>query len=328
MNVLSDKDFEHIIAWNASGKSFSILKPKEFESNVMPENFSRNRNYAAFARELRGWGFVRQTKGSEAGGFMHVYFQEGRWDLVEKMQKPKETKRKSENSTIKRANSKIVDIDDGSLTTSDLSDASAARKPLTRERRGDDQRERSIPNSQNNSDPREVKFAFEDIEEGRASITKNFNPKNPLMQNAEQARQFAAQVLSVPYEYAKETVEAYDGNRRQSDEYRLTPGLAKKLRTKQPTEKKSHTVTLIIAFVFVILLAASGVGIYFIFSGEDSEMSSVAAGTSSPALPTLPAIPASVSAKEDGKIDCSKLRIEALGSSEISAEIEAACENP
>ena len=54
-------------------------------------------------------------------------------------------------------------------------------------------------------------------------------------------RQFAIEVLSVPYEYAKESVEAYDGNRRQSDEYRLTPGLAKKLSIKRRTEEKSHT---------------------------------------------------------------------------------------
>jgi hypothetical protein len=317
MNVLSDKDIEHIIAWNASGKSFSILKPKEFESNVMPENFS-NRKYAAFARELRGWGFVRQTKGSEAGGFMHVYFQEGRWDLVEKMQKPKEMKGKAEKP-VKKANSKIVVLDDGSLTASDLSDASPVRKPLPRERRGNDQNERSRPNSQNNSD----------IEEGRTSGANSFNQTNPLMQNAEKARQFAIEVLSVPYEYAKETVDAYDGNRRQSDEYRLTPGLAKKLSVKRLAEKKSHTMTLIIAFVLVTLLVASGVGIYFIVSGEDSEMSSGAAGTSlSPAPPQLPGVPARVSAKEVGKIDCSKLHIEALGSSEISAEIKAACENP
>jgi hypothetical protein len=324
MNVLSDKDFEHIIAWNASGKSFSILKPKEFESNVMPENFS-NQKYAAFARELRGWGFVRQTKGSEAGGFMHVYFQEGRWDLVEKMQNPKEMKRKAEKP-IKKANSKIDFLDDGSLTASDLSDASPVRKSLPRETRGNDQKERSRPNFQNSSD----------IEEGRTSGVNSLNKTNPLMQNAEKARQFAIEVLSVPYEYAKETVEAYDGDRSQSNEYRLTPGLAKKLSVKRHAEKKSHTLTLIIAFVLVTFFAASGVGIYFNFSGENSEMSPAAAVTSSspavtsssPALPQLPGVPASVSAKEDGKIDCSKLHIEALGSSQISAEIKAACENP
>jgi hypothetical protein len=307
MNVLSDKDFEPIIAWNASGKSFSILKPKEFEANVMPENFA-NQKYAAFARELRGWGFVRQTKGSEAGGFMHVYFQEGRWDLVEKMQKPKETKKKSENP-IKKSNSKIVVLDDDGSASSDLSDASPVRKPLPRERRGDQGRSR--PNSQHN-----INSAFQDVEEGRTSDTNSFNQTNPLMQNAEQARKFAIEVLSVPYEFAKETVDAFD------DEYRLTPGLAKKLHTKQRTEKKNYTM---IAFVVVTVLAFCSLGIYFIVSGARSG----ATGTSpSPALPLLPDVPASISAKENGKIDCSKLHIAALGSAEISAEITAACENP
>lgn len=322
MNVLSDKDTAHIIAWNASGKSFSILKPKEFESNVMPENFSK-KNYAAFARELRGWGFVRQIKGSEAGGFMHVYFQEGRWDLVEKMQKPKETKKRSENP-IKRANSKTAAVDDDLTSASDLSDASPLRRPKPRV--GDDQKR---PKSQNNSDPGDAKVALQDIEEGKTSGTNNLNQTKPLMKNAEQARQFAIEVLSVPYEYAKESVEAYDGNRRQSSEYRLTPSLAKKLGIKRRAEEKSHTMALIITFLVVTLLAVSGVGIYFIVGREDSEISSEAAGGSSnPALPPLPGVPASVSARENGKIDCSKLHIEALGSSEVSAEIQAACENP
>ena len=322
MNVLSDKETEHIIAWNASGKSFSILKPKEFESNVMPENFSK-KNYAAFARELRGWGFVRQIKGSEAGGFMHVYFQEGRWDLVEKMQKPKEIKKKSENP-IKKADSKMAVLDDELTSASDLSDASPLRGPKPRV--GDDQRR---PNSQNNSDPGKAKFAFQDIEEGKTSGTNSFNQTKPLVKNAEQARQFAIEVLSVPYEYAKESVEAYDGNRRQSDEYRLTPGLAKKLSIKRLTEKKSHTMALVITFLLVTLLAVSGVGIYLIVGRDDSEISSGAAGgSSSPALSPLPGVPASVNARENGKIDCSKLHIEALGSLEISAEMQAACENP
>jgi hypothetical protein len=317
MHVLTDKAIEHIIVWNASGKSFSILKPKEFEVNVLPHNFSK-RNYAAFARELRKWGFVRETKGSEAGGFMHVYFQEGRWDLVEKMQKPTEIKKKSENP-LKQSSPKNFGLDDGSLTASDLSDASSARKPLPRERRGNDPRS----NPQNNSDPGEVKYSFQDIEEGRTSATKSSNQTNALMQNAEQTRQFAIEVLSVPYEYAKETVEAYD------DEYRLTPGLAKKLSIKRRIKKKRDTMALIIAFLVVTLLAFSGVGIYFIVSRGDSEMSSGAsAASSSPAPPPLPGAPASVIARENGKIDCSKLHIEALGSSEISAEIEAACESP
>lgn len=104
MKVLEDKDWVHIISWNPSGKSFSVLHPKVFEAQVMPIHFD-SRTYSSFTRELRSWGFVRQSKGPEAGGLFHEDFQEGRWDLAETIQKPKRTKRKNR---LKKLNSRTV----------------------------------------------------------------------------------------------------------------------------------------------------------------------------------------------------------------------------
>jgi hypothetical protein len=104
MKVLEDKDWVHIISWNPSGKSFSVLHPKVFEAQVMPIHFD-SRSYSSFTRELRSWGFVRQSKGPEAGGLFHEDFQEGRWDLAEIIHKPKRTKRKSR---LRKLNSRTV----------------------------------------------------------------------------------------------------------------------------------------------------------------------------------------------------------------------------
>jgi hypothetical protein len=104
MKVLEDKDWVHIISWNPSGKSFSVLHPKVFEAQVMPIHFD-SRSYSSFTRELRTWEFVRQSKGPEAGGLFHEDFQEGRWDLAESIQKPKRAKKKSR---LKKLNSRTV----------------------------------------------------------------------------------------------------------------------------------------------------------------------------------------------------------------------------
>ena len=111
LNVLSDRKTMHIIAWNPSGKSFSVLKPKLFEAEVMPEHFDSDK-YSSFSRELRRWGFVRQSKGPEAGGFAHELFQEGRWDLVEKMDKPKDKKKATQSKDVDLQGS-MDDIESG-----------------------------------------------------------------------------------------------------------------------------------------------------------------------------------------------------------------------
>jgi hypothetical protein len=126
MNVLSDRKTMHIIAWNPSGKSFSVLKPKLFEAEVMPEHFDSDK-YSSFSRELRRWGFVRQSKGPEAGGFAHELFQEGRWDLVEKMDKPRE-KKKSRSSNDEDQVSSSNDPESGERRKSSfLPDPQSAR---------------------------------------------------------------------------------------------------------------------------------------------------------------------------------------------------------
>jgi hypothetical protein len=84
MKVLSDKKYTEIIAWTPSGKSFNIIKPKVFTTDILPSHF-KSAKYSSFTRKLHRWGFMRHYRGEEAGAFYHKCFQKGRLDLVEKM---------------------------------------------------------------------------------------------------------------------------------------------------------------------------------------------------------------------------------------------------
>jgi hypothetical protein len=82
MRVLSDEEYSHIISWMPSGRSFVILRPKSFVTEVLPKNF-KSAQYASFTRKLTRWGFIRSEEGT--GEFHHPQFRKGRMDLVEKM---------------------------------------------------------------------------------------------------------------------------------------------------------------------------------------------------------------------------------------------------
>lgn len=84
MKVLSDKEFENVITWMPSGKSFSIIEPKAFVAEILPEHF-KSAKYASFTRKLHRWGFMRHYRGEEAGGFYHKMFRKDGLALVEQM---------------------------------------------------------------------------------------------------------------------------------------------------------------------------------------------------------------------------------------------------
>jgi hypothetical protein len=84
MKVLSNKDFNDIISWTPSGKSFSILKPKAFVADILPDHF-KSAKFSSFTRKLHRWGFMRHYRGEDSGAFYHDDFQKDRLDLVEQM---------------------------------------------------------------------------------------------------------------------------------------------------------------------------------------------------------------------------------------------------
>jgi hypothetical protein len=84
MKVLSIKKYSDIIAWTQDGQSFTILRPKAFASEILP-NFFKESKYSSFTRKLHRWGFQRHLRGSETGSFFNKNFQQGRPDLLDKM---------------------------------------------------------------------------------------------------------------------------------------------------------------------------------------------------------------------------------------------------
>eukprot|EP00542_Grammatophora_oceanica_P015012 CAMPEP_0194036962 /NCGR_PEP_ID=MMETSP0009_2-20130614/9337_1 /TAXON_ID=210454 /ORGANISM="Grammatophora oceanica, Strain CCMP 410" /LENGTH=398 /DNA_ID=CAMNT_0038678937 /DNA_START=154 /DNA_END=1350 /DNA_ORIENTATION=- len=96
MKVLSQRKHADTITWLPDGKSFTIIRPKAFVAEILPDNFKQAK-YSSFTRKLHRWGFQRHLRGEEAGAFFHKYFQRGRLDLVEKMTcyKPSELNKQS-----------------------------------------------------------------------------------------------------------------------------------------------------------------------------------------------------------------------------------------
>jgi hypothetical protein len=68
--ILSNPEFEDIIAWLPHGRSWRILQQKAFEDRVIPLYFRHGR-YSSFARQVNGWGFGRVTRGSDYNSYYH-----------------------------------------------------------------------------------------------------------------------------------------------------------------------------------------------------------------------------------------------------------------
>ena len=67
MGILSNPDYNHIIRWSSSGKSFAIHDPTLFSSQILPRYFRRV-IFRSFVRKLNRWGFRSMRRSSEAGG--------------------------------------------------------------------------------------------------------------------------------------------------------------------------------------------------------------------------------------------------------------------
>ena len=84
MKVLSQKEYTDIVTWLPDGKAFTIVRPKAFVAEILPD-FFKSAKYSSFTRKLHRWGFQRHLRGEDAGAFFHKLFLRGRLDLVEKM---------------------------------------------------------------------------------------------------------------------------------------------------------------------------------------------------------------------------------------------------
>jgi hypothetical protein len=85
--ILSRDDLSHIVSWMPHGRSWRVLKPREFEVKVIPAYFEHSK-FSSFIRQANGWGFRRITKGPDRNSYYHELFLRGLPHLTKQMQRP------------------------------------------------------------------------------------------------------------------------------------------------------------------------------------------------------------------------------------------------
>jgi hypothetical protein len=86
--ILSRKDLSDIITWLPHGRSWKVLKPREFEVKVIPTYFEHSK-FSSFIRQANGWGFRRIiSKGADRNSYYHELFLRARPHLIKLMRRP------------------------------------------------------------------------------------------------------------------------------------------------------------------------------------------------------------------------------------------------
>ena len=68
--ILSNPDFQDIVAFVSHGRSWRIIDQRQFEDRVIPLYF-RHQRYSSFARQVNGWGFRRISRGTDYNSYYH-----------------------------------------------------------------------------------------------------------------------------------------------------------------------------------------------------------------------------------------------------------------
>lgn len=84
--ILSNPDLADIIEWLPHGRSWRILKPREFEHRVLPRYFEHSK-YSSFVRQTNGWGFRRISVGSDRNSYYNELFLRGLPHLCKQMKR-------------------------------------------------------------------------------------------------------------------------------------------------------------------------------------------------------------------------------------------------
>lgn len=85
--ILSRGDLGDVVAWMPHGRSWRVLKPREFELRVIPTYFEHSK-FSSFIRQANGWGFRRVTQGRDRNSYYHEMFLRGLPHLCKKMKRP------------------------------------------------------------------------------------------------------------------------------------------------------------------------------------------------------------------------------------------------
>lgn len=86
-SILSRSDLSDVVAWMPHGRSWRILKPREFEIRVIPTYFEHAK-FSSFIRQANGWGFRRLAQGKDRNSYYHEMFLRGLPHLCKMMKRP------------------------------------------------------------------------------------------------------------------------------------------------------------------------------------------------------------------------------------------------
>lgn len=85
--ILSRPDLADVVTWMPHGRSWRVLKPREFEIRVIPTYFEHSK-FSSFIRQANGWGFRRITHGKDRNSYYHELFLRGLPHLCKRMKRP------------------------------------------------------------------------------------------------------------------------------------------------------------------------------------------------------------------------------------------------
>lgn len=85
--ILARSDLADVITWMPHGRSWKVLKPREFEVRVIPVYFEHAK-FSSFIRQANGWGFRRISTGRDRNSYYHPMFLRGMPYLCKDMKRP------------------------------------------------------------------------------------------------------------------------------------------------------------------------------------------------------------------------------------------------
>jgi hypothetical protein len=124
-----EKEFLHIVSWNADGNGFMVHDPAAFLKTIIPQYFNQTK-YKSFQRQLSLYGFTRIAAGRRKGLRFHPNFARGSKQLCKQMRpitKPKESKSSSASSC--KASSALASSTSNSREASSTTTTSVSPKP-------------------------------------------------------------------------------------------------------------------------------------------------------------------------------------------------------
>jgi len=77
LSLAEENGSTDIVFWQPHGRCFVVHKPKAFQREILPSAFKLTK-MSSFLRQLNIYGFLRLTKGKDAGGYYHERFLRGK----------------------------------------------------------------------------------------------------------------------------------------------------------------------------------------------------------------------------------------------------------